>query len=125
MPKSSYIAFNDDAFAAQLQAFKNAIGAYSAALGVTAAQVTAQAADADYFSYVLACQQLMRNGSLQWTGWKDLTRGGGDLPPSGPPGVPGFSAPRPPGAPRGGVRFPPPLEQIKRSPAHNGPIHAA
>jgi hypothetical protein len=35
MPKSSYIPFNDDAFAAQLQAFKNAIAAYGTTLGLT------------------------------------------------------------------------------------------
>lgn len=55
MAKSDYISQNDDAFAAQIQAFKNAIGAYAATLGLTPAQVIAQAADADYFSYVIAC----------------------------------------------------------------------
>lgn len=54
MAKSDYLSQNDDAFAAQMQAFKNAVAAYAATLGLTPAQVTAQAADADYFSYVLA-----------------------------------------------------------------------
>src|SRR5438132_5473373 len=85
MAKSDYISQNDDAFAAQLQAFKTAIPGYATTLGVPAAQVTAEAADSDYFNYALACQKLMRNGSLQWTGWKDLVRAGGDLPPSGAP----------------------------------------
>ena len=125
MPKSSYISFNDDAFAAQLQTFKNAIGAYAVALGVTPAQVTAQAADADYFSYVLAGQQLMRNGALQWTGWKNLTRGGGDPPPSGAPVAPVFPAAVPAVAPGVEVRFRALVKQIKGSPAYNEAIGSA
>src|ERR1039457_5429174 len=44
MAKSDYIATNDDAFNAQLQTFKNGIGSYSVLLGLTAAQIAAQAA---------------------------------------------------------------------------------
>lgn len=40
MARSDYLSANDDAFNAQLQTFKNAIGAYAAAIGVTPAQVT-------------------------------------------------------------------------------------
>jgi hypothetical protein len=67
MAKSDYISQNDDTFAAQLQAFKNAIVAYATILGLTPAQVTAQAADADYFSHVIACRDLIRNANSQWT----------------------------------------------------------
>jgi hypothetical protein len=125
MPKSSYLRFNDDAFAAQLQTFENGIGGYAVTLGVTPAQVTTQAADADYFSYTLACQQLMRNGSLQWTGWKDLTRGGGDPPPSGAPVAPVFPPAVPAVAPGVEVRFRALVKQIKGSPAYNEAIGAA
>jgi hypothetical protein len=118
MPKSSYLSFNDDAFAAQLQTFKNAIPAYAIALGVTPAQVLAQADDADYFSYVLAGQQLMRNGSLQWTGWKDLTRGGAPVAPVFPAAVPAV-------APGVEVRFRALVKQIKGSAAYNEAIGAA
>ena len=76
--KSDYIQQNDDAFNAQLQTFKNGIGNYAAVIGVTAAQMAGQAADAAYYDYVLKCMNLMSNGSLQWTGWKNLTRGGGN-----------------------------------------------
>src|SRR5256714_13763279 len=125
MPKSSYIQFNDDAFAAQLQAFKTAVPGYATTLGVTPAQVTAQAADADYFSYVLACQQLIRNSASQWTGWKDLTRAGGDLPPSGAPVAPVFPTAVPPVAPGVEVRFRALVKQIKANSAYNAAMGLA
>jgi hypothetical protein len=125
MPKSSYLSASDDAFAAQLITFKNAIGAYAATLGVTPAQVTAQAADADYFNYALACQKLMRNGSTQWTLWKDLVRDGGDPPPSGAALAPVFPTAVPPVAPGVEPRFRALAKQIKGSPAYNAAIGAA
>ena len=90
MPKSDYISQNDAAFAAQLLTFKNNIGGYATLLGVSTAQVTAQAADADYFGYVAASQQEMLNGSQQWTAWKKLVRGGGTPPSGGAPVTPVF-----------------------------------
>jgi hypothetical protein len=90
MPKSDFIDQNDEAFVAQLITFKNAIGAYSTLLGLSAAQVTAQAADADYMEFVLECLDLMRNGAKQWTGWKDLVRDGGTPPATGMPQLPTF-----------------------------------
>ena len=125
MAKSDYISQNDDAFALQLQTFKNAIGGYAATLAVTAAQVTAQAADSDYFSYVLACQKLMRNGSLQWSSWKDSARSGGDLPSSGAPVAPAFPAAVPAVAPGIEVRFRALAQQIKGNPAYNDAIGQA
>lgn len=113
MAKSSYISPSDEGFAAQLQTFKNAIPAYSVTLGVAPAAVSAQAADADYFSYVLACQQIMQNGARQWTGWKDLERRGGDLPPSGAPVAPIFPAAVPSVAPGIEARFRALVKQIK------------
>jgi hypothetical protein len=125
MAKSDYINQNDDGFAAQLQAFKNAIGAYSAALGVTAAQVTAQAADADYFTYVLACRDIIRNANGQWSGWKTLLRAGGDLPPSGAPVAPVLPAAVPAVAPGVEVRFRALVKQIKGSASYNEATGAA
>lgn len=92
MSKADYISRNDDLFAAQLQTFKTGIGAYAATLGVTPAQVTAQAADADYFSYVVACQGIMQGGAQQWTAWKNLMREGGTPPSAGAPVAPVFPA---------------------------------
>jgi len=88
--KSDYIEQNDDAFNAQLQTFKNVIANYATLLSVTPAQIASQAADANYFDYTLKCMNLMDKGSLQWTGWKNLTRDGGTPPPSGAPVAPAF-----------------------------------
>jgi hypothetical protein len=125
MPKSSYIQFNDDAFAAQIQAFKNAIPGYAATLGLTTNETKPQAGDADYYSYVLACQQLARNSGSQWTAWKDIARTGGDLPPSGAPVAPVFPTEVPAVAPGIEVRFRALVKQIKGNPAYNEAIGAA
>jgi len=85
MAKTTHLIGSDDAFAAQLQAFKNSIGGYASKLGITPDEVAAQAADADYFSYVLACHEIMRNSAHQWTDWKDFARAGGNPPPTGVP----------------------------------------
>ena len=90
MAKSNYIKQNGDAFAAQLRQFKLAITPYATLLGLTPAQVAGQAADADYFTFLLACLLGMSNGAQQWTGWKDLVRGGGTAPASGAPVLPVF-----------------------------------
>ncbi len=91
MAKLNYVAANDVAFSAQLNVFKNNIGGYGTTVGVTAPQITAQAADANYFAYILQCQEAMQNGAQQWTSWKDLTRGGGAPPVSARSGCPHVS----------------------------------
>lgn len=85
MPKSDYIEANDDEFAAQLTTLQNGLPGQAAMVGVTPAQVTAQAADADYFNYVMECLHLADNYSKQWVAWKDLVRDGGTPPPGGAP----------------------------------------
>ena len=122
MPKSNYIQTNDDAFAAQLQSFKNGIPAYAVALNVSPAQVTAQAADCDYFTYVVAWLKVMQNGAQQSTAWKDLTRGGGTVPASGAPVAPVFPAAVPAVAPGVEVRFRALVKQIKASAGYNPSI---
>lgn len=121
MAKSSYLSTTDDGFAHQLQTFENAIGAYAAGLGVTPAEVAAQAADADYFGYVLQCQEIMQNASKQWTAWKDLERRGGSVPPTGAPVIPTFPAVAP------GIegRFRSLVKQIKSSADYNDSIGQA
>ncbi|MDQ6939035.1 MAG: hypothetical protein M3119_02650 [Verrucomicrobiota bacterium] len=125
MAKSTYLSASDDGFAHQLLTFKSAIGAYATALGLTPAQVTAQAADADYFNYVLTCQQVMLNGSKQWTAWKDLTRMGGAVPPTGAPAAPTFPASVPVVAPGIEVRFRALVKQIKANTDYNESIGQA
>ncbi len=125
MAKSTYLSASDDGFAHQLITFKNAIGAYSAGLGLAPAQVTAQAADADYFSYVLAVQELMANSAKQWTAWKDLQRKGGSVPPTGAPVEPTFPAAVPVVAPGIELRFRNLVKQIKAKADYNESIGAA
>ena len=77
MARSDFISKSDLDFRTQLLTFKSKIADSAAALGLTPAQVAAQAADTDYFNYVLACQQMMLNTSKTWTVCKDLVRDGG------------------------------------------------
>jgi hypothetical protein len=123
--KSDYIAQNDDAFNAQLKTFKMGIGTYAAVIGVTAAQMTAQAADADYFNYTLQCMDVMANGALQWTGWKNLTRGGGTPPAMGAPVAPVFPAAIAAVAPGIEFRFRSLVQIIKTNPNYNEAIGQA
>jgi hypothetical protein len=126
MAKSDYINKSDTDFAAQLETFKTTIGGYAATLNVTPAQVTAQAADSDYFNYLLACRDVMANGAQQWNGWKSLIRAGGTPPPSGAPVIaPAFPAVVPAVAPGVEVRFRALVKQIKASANYNEAIGEA
>jgi hypothetical protein len=125
MARSNYIQPADDAFAGQMQTFKSGIGGYAGTLNVSPTAVTAQAADADYLSYVLASQQIMQNGARQWTGWKDLARRGGDLPPSAAPVPPVFPAAVPAVAPGIEGRFRALVKQIKAQASYNEAIGQA
>jgi hypothetical protein len=87
MAKTNYVKRSDVAFSSQLIAFKNNIGGYATTLGLSTGQVTAQAADANYFAYVLQCQEIMLNGAQQWGSWKELARAGGTPPLAGAPSV--------------------------------------
>lgn len=123
--KTDYIQTNDTAFNAQLQTFNGAIGTYAAVLGLSAAQIAAQLADGNYFDYTLKCQNLTANASLQWTAWKNLTRGGGTPPASGAPVAPVFPAAVPAVAPGIEVRFRALVQLIKASPNYNAAIGQA
>jgi len=125
MPKGDYISQNDAAFAAQMQTFKTNIGAYATALGVSTAQVTAQAADADNFGYVLACQQTMQNAAQEWTAWKKLVRGGGTAPIAGAPVAPVLPASVPAVGVGIEVRFRALVKQIKANANYNVAIGEA
>lgn len=122
MPKSDYINNSDPLFAGQMQTFKSAIGPYAATLNVTPAQVTSQAADADYFSYLVTSQTTMQNGAQQWTTWKDLIRDGGTPPPAGAPVPPTFPAAVAPVAPGVEARFRALVKQVKASTNYNQAI---
>jgi len=116
MAKADLILKGDLVFGAQMRTFKNNIAPIAAGLGLTPAQVASQAADSDYYNYVLACQNLMLSHSKGWTAMKKLVRTGkstgefkGLEAPILPPPVP----PVPPGVER---RFRALLRQAKASP---------
>jgi hypothetical protein len=90
--KTDYIASKDKAFAAQLKLCKTKLPDYSAVLALTPAQLAEQAADSDYVSYVLDCQEIIQTSAQQWTAWKSLVRGGGTPPPAGVPVAPALPA---------------------------------
>ncbi len=85
MAKGNYVQGNDNAYLGQMKTFKLNIGGYSAVLGVTPAQITAQGADTDYLEYTLKGLGSVQNAAQQWTAWKDLMRGGGTPPAAGAP----------------------------------------
>ncbi len=117
--KGNYIQGNDNAFSAQLKTYKNNIGDYAVTLGVTPAQVAAQAADSDYLEYVLKCLGIMQNAAQQWTAWKDLTRDGGTPPTNGAPVPPTLPAAVPQVAPGIEARFRALVKQNKASANYN------
>ncbi len=119
MAKSDYLKANDIAFNDQQQLFKGAIGSYAAGLGITPAQVTAQAADADYYAYILQFQAVMQNAAQQWTAWKAIMRTGGRIPPSGAPIAPVLPAAVPAVDPGIETRFRALAKQIKAHPNYN------
>ncbi len=125
MPKSDYIDPNDDGFNAQLQTFKLNIASYSAVIGVTGAQMTSQAADADYFNYTLQCMTVMANGAQQWTAWKNIERTGGTPPAMGAPVAPVFPAAVPAVAPGIEARFRALVQSIKTNANYNEAIGQA
>ena len=79
MAKNDLIPKGDVAFAQQLRLFKLNIGKYAAKLGLSAAQVAAQEADADYYGYVVQCQQEMLSHSKAWTALRKSIRKGDSM----------------------------------------------
>jgi hypothetical protein len=125
MAKEDYIEPNDDAYNAQMQTYKAVIGNYATLLGVTPAQMVAQAADANYYDYLLKCNQLMANAASQWVAWKNLVRGGGTPPASGAPVLPTLPPAVAPVAPGIETRFRVLVQQNKASSNYNETIGKA
>ena len=125
MAKTINLDQRDNQLAAELEAFRNAIGPYASRLGLSPEQVAAQAADAAYFSYALAVQELLTTSTKQWNSWKMLLRDGGNVPASGPPQPPDFPG-APPAVPPGiEARFRALVRQIRASTVYNPSIGAA
>jgi hypothetical protein len=124
MPKADYIQRSDIAFAAQLIQFKTNIVDFVTPLGLTTGQVTGQANDADYFNYVVTNHGLCSQCAQQWTAWKDIARGGGEI---GTPPPPEPTMPTPVTAVAPGIekRFRDLVQLIKNHPANNTSMNEA
>jgi hypothetical protein len=119
MSKRDYLKDADVAFAAQMVQFKENIGHYAPVLNLLAAEVTLQAADADYFAYCVACQGVFQAGSQQWTRWKNLIRDGGNPPSTGAPVFPTFPEAVPAVAPGIEDRFRALVREVKGNTKYN------
>jgi hypothetical protein len=126
MPKRDAIKKGDRAFSNQLLQFKGAIPTYAATLGVTAAQITAQAADADRYKWELDVADLCSQCSEALTEWKFISRNGGDFPATGAPEHVAWPTPEPPPVQPGiEKRFRDLCQLIKAHPNYNPSIGEA
>ncbi len=125
MAKTDYIMQGGAGFSDQLNTTKNAIAGYAATLGLTPAQVAAQAADAAYYAHVLENETVLKNAARQAVAWADIVRDGGASPPTGAPVAPVLPAAVPPVAPGVEGRFRALVRQIKASTAYNDSIGKA
>jgi hypothetical protein len=99
--------------------FAKEIGNYSAILKLTAEDIAAQLADANYFDFIVKCQSIMLKSGQQWTSWKDLTRDGGPPPPTGEPTLPALPDAVPAVAPGIENRFRALVQSIKSNRNYN------
>ena len=119
---ANYIQPSDPDFADQLRNFKTNIGSFPQ-LNLTATQVSGQAADSDYFNYLVACQQIMQNSAQQFTAAKNNARKGGA--PTAAPAAPTFPAAVTAVAPGVEPRFRALCQIIKNSPAYTTAVGEA
>jgi hypothetical protein len=123
--KGDFVNRNSIAFLAQLKLVKSGLPGYATLLGVDPDDVTAQAADCDYFEYCLRSQNILHHASREATNWKDLMRNGGQLPPTGSPLAPVLPTAVTAVAPGIEARFRALVKQIKTSKNYNAAIGQA
>ena len=120
MPKSDYVKQAMLAFAQQLLVFKNNVTPYTAVLGLSATDITNQAADAVRFQWEVDAQDICGNCAQQWTAWLNITRHGGTPPATGAPAVVPLPTPEPAAvAPGVEERFRLLVQKCKSSPNYN------
>jgi hypothetical protein len=95
MRKTDYVDKTDRGFGRQMSGFRDTIGQYATVLGLTEAELAAQAADANYFNYVLACHEATHRHAQEWTAWKKLILDGQAAPDTVLPTAPVMPAPVP------------------------------
>ncbi len=92
MARQYFMPNSEDGKAAAFEQFRDNIGPYVATFGLAAADITQQAADADYFRAALTLAQTMGSAGNQWTAWKSIvltgTNGSEPALPAKPAGFP-------------------------------------
>ncbi len=76
MAKYYYLPADEDGKVALLEHFRDTIGKYSAALGLSADTLTSQAADATYYRWLLAQSTAARGYAQALTAWRETIRDG-------------------------------------------------
>jgi hypothetical protein len=71
---SDYVVSDDLGFASQLNTFNSRLSTYSTLFGLTTAEVSASAADAAYYKYVVDNQISHENRYHDWVSYKNLAR---------------------------------------------------
>ncbi len=117
MAKTYYLPTGDEGTAALFEHFRDTIPGYSATLGIPAAALTAQAADAAYYRWLVNESAASRAYARAITAWRDSLRDG-DAPASPQAPVPPASTP-PDAVPTGIVpRFIALVKSIKAHPSY-------
>lgn len=118
MAKEDYLPRDDNGRVALLIRFRNVIGGHAANLGLSAQDLAAQAADAEWAEYVLRRMETMRGVAEQWTVYKGtlfLGKGATSVP-----GEPPMPQPVPPAvAPGIFTRFRALVRRIKAAPGYS------
>jgi hypothetical protein len=85
MPKSDFVATDDNGKATQFILFRENVGQYLATLGILATDpdIVQQAADATRFRAIVDFCANMQNAAQGWTAEKNYERDGGDTAPTG------------------------------------------
>lgn len=124
MAKTYYLPADDEGKAALLEHFATTISGYAAALGLPAAELTAQAADTAYFRWLVNESIASRAYAQALTAWRDSIRDGG-IPATPQAPVPS-ATPAPATVPAGIVpRFTALVKRIKGHPAYTEAIGEA
>ncbi len=95
MAKSPYLPADDAGKADLIDQFAAKLPKYSAALEISALDLTSLQADAAAFRYALKAQQQMQANAQQWTAYKNLLRDGGSSAMAAMPAAPALPAPVP------------------------------
>ncbi|MCG3149471.1 MAG: hypothetical protein PCFJNLEI_02933 [Verrucomicrobiae bacterium] len=118
MAKADYVNPDEMGFVTQLKLFKHAIGDYAPVLDVSSGEVTQQAADTDFYEYVVNCYGMLNSSGKSATIFRNNLRFAKEPGPAASLPVPVFP-PAPPAVPPGvEKRFRQLVRRIKRHPKY-------